>query len=271
MKSSLPNRINKTLPRRLYKFCSARGGLAILREQRILLSRPHTFNDLFDVRPHFASSALEMLPWHRASVERELRAALKTENTVMFCVSSILRSQLLWGHYGESHLGIVIAFDPRIPLILGESPHRVDFRRITYSAKRPSKQSVEDLSNDDVYYTKSRDWAYEKEWRLVDSLFSADDEPADDSHDRWFFNLNPQSVKEVILGGASGLTLKLEVGAALVQRCFLHVLLQRMWADPKRYELHLESFNREEWAGQAKRWGSWGHKIVEPGELDGWY
>jgi hypothetical protein len=93
----------------------------------------------------------------------------------IFCLSEIKNNLLMWAHYADSHKGAVMGFKC-VPEL--DSAFCAAFP-VTYSNSKPSLGSLSDwikqstgqkaLDIDDVYldmvFTKSIDWAYEKEWR----------------------------------------------------------------------------------------------------------
>ena len=105
----------------------------------------------------------------------------------------------MWAHYTECHTGLVIGFDGRENLLESLSPHR-RIAPVVYGDERPSKPTYDDLTDAEVLLTKSREWAFEQERRLIDSLYSADPEATDTDEIRWSFRIRPESVREVILG-----------------------------------------------------------------------
>ncbi|WP_371381700.1 DUF2971 domain-containing protein [Sporomusa aerivorans] len=109
-------------------------------------------------------------------------------------------SSLMWAHYADQHRGIVLEFDYDKPLFqdstrklgkresrfgenyLGgfyEFPEKVMYRREILSFERyeqvqvngeyPFREFLHDL-----FFTKSNDWLYEKEWRSIVQLSDAD-------------------------------------------------------------------------------------------------
>jgi hypothetical protein len=167
-----------------------------IQRRLIRFSRPSAFNDPWDCKPSFYvpddKAELEALVayLHSASakhaptltsLERDKRAQFYLNNSDklrsdlsaasreiwtqmderyrVYCLSARPRSQLMWSHYADHHRGVCLDFDV----------HTSDFSSATevkYSAAYPNF-----LLNDDTdlspFYTKSSDWAYEEEYRLV--------------------------------------------------------------------------------------------------------
>lgn len=86
---------------------------------------------------------------------------------------------LMWGHYADSHKGICIGFDSselsftfkEMPLL----PERVNYPEDNEYPKwnpidiykKGSSISMSEEMIDQIYFTKSLDWIYEKEWRII--------------------------------------------------------------------------------------------------------
>jgi hypothetical protein len=115
-----------------------------------------------------------------------------SEHLGIVCFTDKADSLLMWGHYAEGHRGFAYGFDPRHPFFhsgVGFEGARL-FRKVVYSRRRPrvalSEARVpEDLFSErlahEFFFTKSDDWAYESEWRLVLPL-DRNDAVDDDQH-----------------------------------------------------------------------------------------
>ena len=114
-----------------------------------------------------------------------------SEHLGIVCFTDKPDSLLMWGHYAEGHRGFAYGFDPRHPFFhSGEGPdgHRL-FRKVVYSRRRPRVVLSEarapagifsERLAHEFFFTKSEDWAYESEWRLVlplDPEYGASGEP----------------------------------------------------------------------------------------------
>jgi len=106
--------------------------------------------------------------------QRELLQDLLYYNEVMFSDFGVLSlsespdNHLMWAHYADSHKGFCLGFENHETNIIGQYGHPVD-----YVEKMP-KPTIQSFAMDAggevihlVAYTKSRDWAYEKEWRVL--------------------------------------------------------------------------------------------------------
>lgn len=48
-----------------------------------------------------------------------------------------------------------------------DSEYFVDAIRVVYSSERPKRMSLVELTKTEVFCTKSKEWEYEREWRVV--------------------------------------------------------------------------------------------------------
>ncbi|MEQ9264261.1 MAG: DUF2971 domain-containing protein [Balneolaceae bacterium] len=92
------------------------------------------------------------------------------------CFSSINDNILMWSHYANSHRGLVIEFDPKqlyeSIYELNDSAQITTIRTVTYSNKFPlikisSSLEKTSLEIEKAVITKSKDWRYEKEMRII--------------------------------------------------------------------------------------------------------
>ena len=163
-------------------------------------SSPLSFNDPFDCRPNFTlnGSKVQLQKYYEGLVARHMpelgRDARRAEarrrlsdpaydqrlpkNMVGFrqmyhetvtahvgvmCLSEVHDDILMWAHYGDSHRGVCLIFDPTEPFFATAQPVR-------YRATRPIVNplvNTQDEMLDAAMFTKSDHWAYEKEWRIL--------------------------------------------------------------------------------------------------------
>lgn len=125
-----------------------------------------------EFRPGLVNS-LEKLPDLVRKFSAEVRPQLST--TKIICFSECKESNLMWSHYAESHAGLVLEFRNAEGC---DSVYRLA-RPVCYSEHPPQFSDAETLAKiiagdenisydsiDRMVYTKSEEWAYEKEWRI---------------------------------------------------------------------------------------------------------
>ncbi len=85
---------------------------------------------------------------------------------------------LMWAHYSSSHTGVCLEFEV--------STHELFFGRaqpVIYSNTRPkfNPRGTEEENVEGALLTKSIEWAYEREWRIIDHLVGVANFPFDSS------------------------------------------------------------------------------------------
>lgn len=195
----------RSMPHRFYRYRSLAGsGLERIRatilDAEHYFTSPAEFNDPFDCRPiHrfngtdeevsryleglFAKFQPEQTSEQRtaeiaailADPNRDPRrpenlqifsamiAHLATDQIGMLCLSAAPNVPLMWSHYADSHMGVCLGFDPKVSHFVTAQPVRYTRSRPIVDPTVQSKTQMLDAS----LYTKSLDWAYEEEWRIV--------------------------------------------------------------------------------------------------------
>ena len=190
------------LPDKVYKYRSAESAIELLIEQTIYLPSVSKFNDPFDCKipMNFVEMAddeqlqrlfIEKFLIHEDTpldkriekVETILAdGKIKNKETLhkmeesrisqmekvfgVFCTSVISDNLLMWSHYGDSHRGICIGFNP-MKLIDVINPTWV--APVSYSFDYPKISILEHPEQilEIMLFNKSVDWLYEKEMRFV--------------------------------------------------------------------------------------------------------
>jgi hypothetical protein len=173
----------------------------LLTKNEIRLSSPQSFNDPYDCRPHFVANGTESQK--RTYIKTICRNAnptltkgdvnalatklLKKLNSPgydfetifkeeyynklvpsvgMICVSKVPDNILMWSHYAASHSGICLEFEANVKtdsafLIAQEVKYTNEYPVIDFSTC--SKEEI----LDNGLLTKSIDWEYEREYRVI--------------------------------------------------------------------------------------------------------
>jgi len=134
-------------------------------------------------------------------------------------LSSRWDSALMWSHYARSYAGFCIGFNREHPYFRGDPNHINDRGQITqvmYSAHR-TKIKVTRFTDEESYevlLTKSLDWEYEKEERMVALLDKADKTIDAAPYPVALFQIPFDAMTEIIVGNRASLQLKTDVLAA---------------------------------------------------------
>jgi hypothetical protein len=188
-----------------YKYLPfSKDSLKTLTEGTIKFTCPLDFNDPFDCLPHYDITHIAQVPRTRpdlfkaAGDRRGLSPAQRLQEKGVFVarlrkrieegsfaremlggvgVVSLSKNALnipMWSHYADYHRGLVLEF--RIPIMGTQDDYRLSLDRllpfpIHYQANRPvieiGKNYPQDLI-DKLVLTKSLDWRYEEEERVID-------------------------------------------------------------------------------------------------------
>jgi hypothetical protein len=157
---------------RAYKFLDQHFGLKNLYERRLKQSRLHDLNDPFD----FLSCDL---------TEERFRSAITAtladlgERFGITCFSAAWRDPVIWAHYSDKHRGLCLGFE--LPARTSE-PDKDITAPVTYISelvKSPSDflaldDAVKVAFVRDLLFTKYKNWAYEEEIRMWNTLQNKD-------------------------------------------------------------------------------------------------
>ena len=241
----------------LYKYLPPDRPADLLQHQRIRFTQPDGFNDPFESRPCFDSvverSIVEQIcqlddPEETKKWQAEIMKLVqgpdlkdwytsRTLNNVgILCLTESYDNILMWAHYTRSHQGFVVGLDMEHPSLKNRKDGAVrNCQRVLYTSDRPKRETLTDLTVEEAFYTKSPDWAHEREWRIFDSVFHADHELTVDGQRVFLFRFDPRAVHEVILGTRMPKDSVNALLEALKRPDYQHVRL-------KRAELHQDQF-----------------------------
>jgi hypothetical protein len=126
------------------------------------------------------------------------------ENFGILSLSESPVQKLLWGHYADGDRGYLLEFNAAHPWFWQKREEKDGFRHlrpVKYVESREPK-NLFDLTDDDVLYTKYRDWEYEKEWRIIQNFNAASVKmgPDDYGKDVLLFAIPPDCITGVVSG-----------------------------------------------------------------------
>lgn len=118
---------------------------------------------------------------------------------------------LMWAHYTDGHKGMVLEFNPEHPFLNppdcehpnpSEKEQDIQFGEMTpvgYSSIRPRRRLGESFRIID-FFTKSPDWNYEQEWRVIRPLAESDFQKPTPEGTVHLFAVPPECIKRVVMG-----------------------------------------------------------------------
>lgn len=84
----------------------------------------------------------------------------------VFCLSEVRDNILMWSHYANGHTGFCLEF-----IATSDTPIFGGALKVRYDIQKPILQYFIDdrlVQIEKALFTKSQDWSYEKEWRIID-------------------------------------------------------------------------------------------------------
>jgi hypothetical protein len=208
----------------------------VLQKSLIRYTQPMLFNDPFESRPYFSFGSMDLIEQmsNRLIKEGKMSAGQfaefkkGVESIGLEALDEVTRlllwgtlaggvgvlsltekpdNLLMWAHYAHSHEGFVIGFNCEHEYFA--HPHKFDneareFRKVKYSTKRPHKVSSQ-FEADDLHFTKSIQWEYEQEWRVIRPFYHKKRAYVSEIIDAeplpiCLFAFPPSCVKSIILG-----------------------------------------------------------------------
>ena len=148
----------------------------------------------------------------------------------VLCMSGKETSILMWGHYCDSHRGIVIGFDDSSEVFRRE----LGLRRVNYEEKRvefdlAAVRSPEENQalNERIILSKNKEWSYEEEVRQLFHLRDLRKGKLWNGKDGYFCAIPPEAIACVYLGTKALDETKAKVRKALESPLLSHVRLQQ--------------------------------------------
>jgi hypothetical protein len=161
------------------------------------------------------------------------------KNVGIMCLSEVPDSILMWGHYTDAHRGFVVGFDSDHKFFSTRRSEQDEFgflRPVTYQRERP-KVVLSDTTSPAWFSTKSDQWAYEREWRMLRVLSEADSRNEGAGFPVCLFGFPADAIVEIIIGlrSTSSLNQQLESLAS----AFPRAVLRRAGEHPREYSIVL--------------------------------
>lgn len=167
----------------------------------------------------------------------------------VLCLSGVRDSLLMWGHYTDNHRGFVLGFDSENPFFSKRKAEKDELgflRQVQYQRQRPAAV-LTDSSSLIWFQTKSEEWAYEKEWRIVRALGEADTRIEAGTFPICLFEFPPDAVLEIVVGLRAASSLVREIQDLIPS--FSRASLFQARESPTDYALLVEPMDRGKSAG----------------------
>jgi hypothetical protein len=211
--------------------------------RQLRLPKEEVFRELRPALLEGAGNAKASLP------EANLTWRRSIADDVILCVSETRDNLLMWSHYADHHKGVVLQLKclPELDTALCAAS------AVKYSDTMPSLASrdlwIETLlglrsidlkqATAEFMYTKSLDWAYEKEWRCVAKRRDLNNRGYED------FLIFPAEITAIYFGCRIAAEHRAEL-LALLQPDFRHVSLLRAAKHPLKFALEFSPYEQGE-------------------------
>lgn len=91
------------------------------------------------------------------NISKVLNKPRRADNNKVVCFSENPDSILMWSYYADKHQGVCLKFDFSQDETIKKNCHKVVYSDLYNPSAKPFK----------IYFTKSRQWEHEQEWRIV--------------------------------------------------------------------------------------------------------
>ncbi|WP_043319502.1 DUF2971 domain-containing protein [Microbulbifer sp. HZ11] len=274
----------------LYKYLSLDNKVKLDRFFKILngeifLASPNTFNDPFELSPNISMpKSREIYEYFENDRSIKLNksqkeiitnmanqeflkesSSLATENWLnrfgILCLTEEPNNLLMWAHYGDSHRGVCIGFDSSSKFF--SSANKIAYEKIRPSLPFNPGKNKTDNSLKKTFLTKSIDWSYEKEWRIVKReakedelnyykrIYKESPEKEDeilqillDSGGPGLYEFSKSSIRNIYLGSRISDSIKEDV-IAFVEERIPSVKIFQLSLDRKYFLLNKEKIQRK--------------------------
>lgn len=204
--------------------------LSYLEDELLRFTQPGDLNDPFECLPQKPSeeefnllidTVILNLPKVNKEFERNTKDKFNTEylkdlyknanknvndDIGILSLSKNWNNTLMWSHYTNSHKGFCIGFDKNHNFFenyLSDDKCTSKFiKEVEYSETRVKIPMIlgQEKLNFEPYITKSLDWKYEEEIRIISSLNSADEIKPKEPYNIHLFKVSHSCITQIILG-----------------------------------------------------------------------
>lgn len=200
---------------KLYKYVTPQR-IDVVRDVRIRFTPPGYLCDPFECRLVFN------LPTDKENDEaiRLWRKWASFEWGIL-CLTKRPDNFVMWAHYAAAHRGFLLEFDSENIFFNAHSVDYIDWlwfgegppfshpgfgniRDVDYTQQRPYTDNAEEIPLDS-FFTKSKDWEYEEEVRMIFPIHTPDFYKEKDIH---LFKFPPEALTGIILGAGANERLK---------------------------------------------------------------
>ena len=195
----------------------------------------------YDAMPEYMSG-----PIYYDESYLDIQAGARASLSIM-CFTKNFKNILMWSHYANNHTGVCIGYDYSCSFFHNKyscsySDNVGEIRRIEYTNDRPKFIVPSDLVNDtSEWFKKSKDWKYDKEYRVLlstdDAIYNYGSDPA-----MLFFKIHPKYIKRVILGCRMEEKYKKYKKYIYNMLAYYNIEIMESQPDPAHYKLNFKKY-----------------------------
>lgn len=220
----------------------------VLLKKKIRFTQPCFLNDPFEFRPGMPDLRPEELGHFQAKLAKQGDEYYreKSRQCGVLSLASKNNSIPMWTHYADSHRGFVIGFDTTSGLfrkaIDDENLRLVDYEKDRVSVTG-GVQGNPGVNPDIILRTKSGDWAYEEEWRWIESMDpSGYDElkPGPNGELIFLRRIPAESIRQIIIGFRASFPLSETIQALTRMSELAHIEVFKVALSASHYSLEFE-------------------------------
>lgn len=219
----------------LYRMLDHEAGIKSLLHRELKLGNALEFNDPYD-----SLLALEhpddRIPINKLQEAADNQRREQFKNYGIICLSEKPESTCLWSHYTNKHTGIALGFDLKTD---GDS-----IFKIKYLKERPTLDISKDLIDSktkeqiiECLITKSVDWTYEAEYRVILPLSHVSISKKKLGEIEVSFIPMPPQLKEVILGCNSPESVEVEIRNIIKSNYADSIKIKRAHLSPNTFDM----------------------------------
>jgi hypothetical protein len=200
-----------------YKGVAPRAEIEKTVRERFPLQYPQQYAEAYAKLPKNKADELidGMVPLWADAVEanyeksvREVYAKLDG-NFGLLSLSESVTSKLMWSFYSDGGRGFVAEFDPSDAWFNCKTTDNDSFRHLHKVRYVGDREPIYLVSKDDaatrddaILYTKTIEWEFEKEWRIIRNFNDAKEKVGPDNYgkDVLLFEIPPSAIRAIVLG-----------------------------------------------------------------------
>jgi len=189
----------------------------------------------------------------KTTMLKDIRQKMNTTMGIL-SLSEKPNNLLMWAHYTDSHRGFVLEFNGAHPFF-DQRLNKDDLIRhackVRYTYERPEISFFDPTADPKEFFTnifanfcltKSQDWTYEQEWRMIMLLKNAAYIKEHPSGNIFLFSLPADCIQAVILGGMIDEKDKHHIHTIIAQSDhYSHIIIKQAKIDPDHFRVNIAS------------------------------